>query len=70
MLKNKRERKAAALKELGVVDETGRADMTDPHSVQKIAHEERLNDLLVYLGPNPSRKTRNKFETLIDEYDV
>jgi len=70
MLKNKRERRAAALKELKIVDETGRADMTDPHSVQEVAHEERLNDLLVYLGPNPSRRSRDKFQKLIDEYDA
>lgn len=70
MLKNKRERRTAALKELEIVDETGRADMTDPHSVQKVAHEEKLNDLLVYLGPNPSRRNRDNFQKLIDEYDA
>lgn len=68
MLKNKKERKQSALKELEIVDETGRADMSDPHSVQKVAHEKKLNDLLVYLGPNPSHKTRNKFQNLIDDY--
>lgn len=70
MLKNKKERKQSALKELEIVDETGRADMTDPHSVQKVAHEEKLNDLLVYLGPNPSRRNRDNFQKLIDEYDA
>jgi hypothetical protein len=70
VLKNKKERKQSALKELEIVDETGRADMTDPHSVQKVAHEEKLNDLLVYLGPNPSRRNRDNFQKLIDEYDA
>lgn len=69
MLKNKEERKKLALKQLKFVDETGRADMDDPHSVQKVAHEEKLNDLLVYLGPNPSRRTRNKFQKLTEQYD-
>lgn len=70
MLKNKKERKQSALKELEIVDETGRADMSDPHSVQKVAHEKKLNDLLVYLGPNPSRRNRDNFQKLIDEYDA
>lgn len=70
MLKNKSERFQKALSELEFVDETGRADLTDPSSVQKVAHEERLNDLLVYLGPNPSRRNRDNFQKLIDEYDA
>lgn len=69
MLKNESDRFQKALSDLGFVDETGRADLTDPHSVQKVAHEEKLNDLLVHLGPNPSRKSLDKFQKLIDEYD-